>query len=394
MMDKKIIYMDHAATTYTAKEVVEAMIPYFSDEFGNPSSVYSIGQSNKKVLDLARKQAASAINAQPDEIFFTNGGTESDNWALKGAAFANERKGKHIITTSIEHHAVLHSCEWLASRGFEITYLPVDKFGMVSPESVEKAIRQDTILISVMYANNEVGTIQPIAEIGKIARKHGICFHTDAVQAVGHVPIDVVSENIDLLSLSGHKLYGPKGIGALYIRKGTRIQSFMHGGAQERKRRAGTENVPGIVGLGAAIERAVTHLPEEMDRLTDLRNELTRELLKIPATHLNGHPTKRLPNNTNIIFEYIEGESVLLLLNMKGICASTGSACNSASLEPSHVLTAMGIPHEIAHGSIRLTIGERTTAEDVKIVTAALKETVEKLRAMSPLTPKELKNVQ
>jgi cysteine desulfurase len=393
-MDKKIIYMDHAATTYTAKEVVEAMIPYFSDEFGNPSSVYSIGQSNKKVLDLARKQAASAINAQPDEIFFTNGGTESDNWALKGAAFANERKGKHIITTSIEHHAVLHSCEWLASRGFEITYLPVDKFGMVSPESVEKAIRQDTILISVMYANNEVGTIQPIAEIGKIARKHGICFHTDAVQAVGHVPIDVVSENIDLLSLSGHKLYGPKGIGALYIRKGTRIQSFMHGGAQERKRRAGTENVPGIVGLGAAIERAVTHLPEEMDRLTDLRNELTRELLKIPATHLNGHPTKRLPNNTNIIFEYIEGESVLLLLNMKGICASTGSACNSASLEPSHVLTSMGIPHEIAHGSIRLTIGERTTAEDVKIVTAALKETVEKLRAMSPLTPKELKNVQ
>ena len=393
-MDKKIIYMDHAATTYTAKEVVEAMIPYFSDEFGNPSSVYSIVQSNKKVLDLARKQAASAINAQPDEIFFTNGGTESDNWALKGAAFANERKGKHIITTSIEHHAVLHSCEWLASRGFEITYLPVDKFGMVSPESVEKAIRQDTILISVMYANNEVGTIQPIAEIGKIARKHGICFHTDAVQAVGHVPIDVVSENIDLLSLSGHKLYGPKGIGALYIRKGTRIQSFMHGGAQERKRRAGTENVPGIVGLGAAIERAVTHLPEVMDRLTDLRNELTRELLKIPATHLNGHPTKRLPNNTNIIFEYIEGESVLLLLNMKGICASTGSACNSASLEPSHVLTAMGIPHEIAHGSIRLTIGERTTAEDVKIVTAALKETVEKLRAMSPLTPKELKNVQ
>jgi len=393
-MDKKIIYMDHAATTYTAKEVVEAMLPYFSDEFGNPSSVYSIGQSNKKVLDQARKQVASAINAQPDEIYFTNGGTESDNWALKGVAFANERKGKHIITTAIEHHAVLHSCEWLASRGFEITYLPVDKYGMVSPESVEKAIRPDTTLISVMYANNEVGTIQPIAEIGTIARKHGIYFHTDAVQAVGHVPIDVVSENIDLLSLSGHKFYGPKGIGALYIRKGTRIQSFIHGGAQEKKRRAGTENVPGIAGLGAAVERAVSHMPEETDRLTALRNELTRELLKIPATHLNGHPTKRLPNNTNIIFEYIEGESVLLLLNMKGICASTGSACNSASLEPSHVLTAMGIPHEIAHGSIRLTIGERTTMEDVKIVTAALKETVEKLRAMSPLTPTELKNVQ
>lgn len=393
-MAEKIIYMDHAATTYTAEEVVKAMLPYFSEEFGNPSSVYSIGQSNKTALDLARKQVASAINAQPDEIYFTNGGTESDNWALKGVAFANERKGKHIITTAIEHHAILHSCEWLASRGFEITYLPVDKYGMVSPESVEKAIRPDTILISVMYANNEVGTIQPIAEIGKIARERGIYFHTDAVQAVGHVPIDVVADNIDLLSLSGHKFYGPKGTGALYIRKGTRIQNFIHGGAQEKKRRAGTENVPGIVGLGSAIDRAIKMMPEETKRLTALRDELTRELLKIPATHLNGHPTKRLPNNTNIIFEYIEGESILLFLNMKGICASTGSACNSASLEPSHVLTAMGISHDIAHGSIRLTIGERTTTEDVKIVIAALTETVAKLRAMSPLTPKELKNVQ
>jgi len=393
-MSEKIIYMDHAATTYTAKEVVEAMLPYFSEEFGNPSSVYSIGQSNKKTLDLARKQVASSINAQPDEIYFTNGGTESDNWALKGVAFANERKGKHIITTGIEHHAILHSCEWLASRGFEITYLPVDKYGMVSPESVEKAIRPDTTLISVMYANNEVGTIQPITEIGKIARDHGIYFHTDAVQAVGHVPIDVVTDNIDLLSLSGHKFYGPKGTGALYIRKGTRIQNFIHGGAQEKKRRAGTENVPGIVGLGTAIERAMNEMPEETKRLTALRNDLIRELLKIPATHLNGHPTKRLPNNTNIIFEYIEGESILPFLNMKGICASTGSACNSASLEPSHVLTAMGISHEIAHGSIRLTVGERTTEEDVKIVIAALTETVAKLRAMSPLTPKELKNVQ
>jgi cysteine desulfurase len=393
-MAEKIIYMDHAATTYAAKEVVEAMLPYFSEEYGNPSSVYSIGQSNKSILDLARKQVASAINAQPDEIYFTNGGTESDNWALKGVAFANERKGKHIITTAIEHHAILHSCNWLASRGFEITYLPVDKYGMVSPDSVEKAIRPDTILISVMYANNEVGTIQPIAEIGKIARDHGIYFHTDAVQAVGHIPIDVVADNIDLLSLSGHKLYGPKGTGALYIRKGTRIQNFIHGGAQEKKRRAGTENVPGIVGLGSAIERAIKMMPEETKRLTALRDELTRELLKIPATHLNGHPTKRLPNNTNVIFEYIEGESILLFLNMKGICASTGSACNSASLEPSHVLTAMGISHEIAHGSIRLTVGERTTEEDVKFVIAALTETVAKLRAMSPLTPKELKNVQ
>jgi cysteine desulfurase len=393
-MAEKIIYMDHAATTYTAEEVVKAMLPYFSEEFGNPSSVYSIGQSNKTALDLARKQVASAINAQPDEIYFTNGGTESDNWALKGVAFANERKGKHIITTAIEHHAILHSCEWLASRGFEVTYLPVDEYGMVSPESVEKAIRPDTILISVMYANNEVGTIEPIAQIGKIARDHGIYFHTDAVQAVGHVPIDVIADNIDLLSLSGHKFYGPKGTGALYIRKGTRIQNFIHGGAQEKKRRAGTENVPGIVGLGAAIERAVNEMPEETKRLSALRDELTRELLKIPATHLNGHPTKRLPNNTNIIFEYIEGESILLFLNMKGICASTGSACNSASLEPSHVLTAMGISHEIAHGSIRLTVGERTTEEDVKYVIAALTETVAKLRAMSPLTPKELKNVQ
>ncbi len=393
-MAEKIIYMDHAATTYTAEEVVKAMLPYISEEFGNPSSVYSIGQSNKTALDLPRKQVASAINAQPDEIYFTNGGTESDNWALKGVAFANERKGKHIITTAIEHHAILHSCEWLASRGFEITHLPVDKYGMVSPESVEKAIRPDTILISVMYANNEVGTIQPIAEVGKIARERGIYFHTDAVQAVGHVQIDVVADNIDLLSLSGHKFYGPKGTGALYIRKGTRIQNFIHGGAQEKKRRAGTENVPGIVGLGSAIDRAIKMMPEETKRFTALRDELTRELLKIPATHLNGHPTKRLPNNTSIIFEYIEGESILLFLNMKGICASTGSACNSASLEPSHVLTAMGISHDIAHGSIRLTIGERTTTEDVKIVIAALTETVAKLRAMSPLTPKELKNVQ
>ena len=391
IMEKKIIYMDHAATTYTAKEVVNAMLPYFSDEFGNPSSVYSIGQSNKKAIDNARTQVAKAINAKPEEIYFTSGGTESDNWALKGVAFANERKGKHIITTSIEHHAILHSCQWLASKGFEITYLPVDKYGMISPESVEKAIRPDTILISVMYANNEVGTIEPIAEIGKIAKAHGIYFHTDAVQAVGHIPIDVVADNIDLLSLSGHKFYGPKGTGALYIKKGTRIQNFIHGGAQESKRRAGTENVPSIVGLGVAIERAIANMPEETQRLIQLRDELTRELLKIPATHLNGHPTKRLPNNTNIIFEYIEGESILLFLNMKGICASTGSACNSASLEPSHVLTAMGVSHEIAHGSIRLTVGERTNEEDAKFVITTLTETVKKLRAMSPLTPKELR---
>lgn len=385
------MYMDHAATTYAAPEVVEAMLPYFSEKFGNPSSVYGIGQENKAAVDEARAKVAAAINAEPNEIYFTAGGTESDNWALKGVAFANIRKGKHIITTAVEHHAVLHAAEWLQSQGFEVTYLPVDQYGMVSPADVEKAIRPDTILISVMYANNEVGTIQPIAEIGAIARAHGIYFHTDAVQAVGHVPIDVKAEHIDMLSLSGHKFYGPKGIGVLYIRRGVRIQNLLHGGAQESRHRAGTENVAGIVGLGVAIERAVAAMPEESARLTAMRDHMIRELLKIPASHLNGHPTQRLPNNVNITFEYIEGEGILLLLNMFGICASTGSACNSASLEPSHVLTAMGVPHEIAHGSVRLTLGERNTEEDVSYVLEKLPEVVRKLRSMSPLTPEELR---
>ena len=389
--EKKIVYMDHAATTYAAPEVVEAMLPYFSEKFGNPSSVYGIGQENKAAVDAARAKVAAAINAEPNEIYFTAGGTESDNWALKGVAFANIRKGKHIITTAVEHHAILHAAEWLQSQGFEVTYLPVDQYGMVSPADVEKAIRPDTILISVMYANNEVGTIQPIAEIGAIARAHGIYFHTDAVQAVGHVPIDVKAEHIDMLSLSGHKFYGPKGIGVLYIRRGVRIQNLLHGGAQESRHRAGTENVAGIVGLGAAIERAVAAMPEESARLTAMRDHMIRELLKIPASHLNGHPTQRLPNNVNITFEYIEGEGILLLLNMSGICASTGSACNSASLEPSHVLTAMGVPHEIAHGSVRLTLGERNTEEDVSYVLEKLPEVVRKLRSMSPLTPEELR---
>ncbi|HJK58291.1 MAG TPA: cysteine desulfurase NifS [Methanocorpusculum sp.] len=383
--------MDHAATTYAAPEVVEAMLPYFSEKFGNPSSVYGIGQENKAAVDEARAKVAAAINAEPNEIYFTAGGTESDNWVLKGVAFANIRKGKHIITTAVEHHAVLHAAEWLQSQGFEVTYLPVDQYGMVSPADVEKAIRPDTILISVMYANNEVGTIQPIAEIGAIARAHGIYFHTDAVQAVGHVPIDVKVEHIDMLSLSGHKFYGPKGIGVLYIRRGVRIQNLLHGGAQESRHRAGTENVAGIVGLGAAIERSVAAMPEESARLTAMRDHMIRELLKIPASHLNGHPTQRLPNNVNITFEYIEGEGILLLLNMFGICASTGSACNSASLEPSHVLTAMGVPHEIAHGSVRLTLGERNTEEDVSYVLEKLPEVVRKLRSMSPLTPEELR---
>ena len=389
--EKKIVYMDHAATTYAAPEVVEAMLPYFSEKFGNPSSVYGIGQENKAAVDEARAKVAAAINAEPNEIYFTAGGTESDNWVLKGFAFANIRKGKHIITTAVEHHAILHAAEWLQSQGFEVTYLPVDQYGMVSPADVEKAIRPDTILISVMYANNEVGTIQPIAEIGAIARAHGIYFHTDAVQAVGHVPIDVKAEHIDMLSLSGHKFYGPKGIGVLYIRRGVRIQNLLHGGAQESRHRAGTENVAGIVGLGAAIERSVAAMPEESARLTAMRDHMIRELLKIPASHLNGHPTQRLPNNVNITFEYIEGEGILLLLNMFGICASTGSACNSASLEPSHVLTAMGVPHEIAHGSVRLTLGERNTEEDVSYVLEKLPEVVGKLRSMSPLTPEELR---
>lgn len=389
--EKKIVYMDHAATTYAAPEVVEAMLPYFSEKFGNPSSVYGIGQENKAAVDEARAKVAAAINAEPNEIYFTAGGTESDNWVLKGVAFANIRKGKHIITTAVEHHAILHAAEWLQSQGFEVTYLPVDQYGMVSPADVEKAIRPDTILISVMYANNEVGTIQPIAEIGAIARAHGIYFHTDAVQAVGHVPIDVKAEHIDMLSLSGHKFYGPKGIGVLYIRRGVRIQNLLHGGAQESRHRAGTENVAGIVGLGAAIERSVAAMPEESARLTTMRDHMIRELLKIPASHLNGHPTQRLPNNVNITFEYIEGEGILLLLNMFGICASTGSACNSASLEPSHVLTAMGVPHEIAHGSVRLTLGERNTEEDVSYVLEKLPEVVRKLRSMSPLTPEELR---
>ena len=389
--EKKIVYMDHAATTYAAPEVVEAMLPYFSEKFGNPSSVYGIGQENKAAVEEARAKVAAAINAEPNEIYFTAGGTESDNWVLKGVAFANIRKGKHIITTAVEHHAILHAAEWLQSQGFEVTYLPVDQYGMVSPADVEKAIRPDTILISVMYANNEVGTIQPIAEIGAIARAHGIYFHTDAVQAVGHVPIDVKAEHIDMLSLSGHKLYGPKGIGVLYIRRGVRIQNLLHGGAQESRHRAGTENVAGIVGLGAAIERSVAAMPEESSRLTAMRDHMIRELLKIPASHLNGHPTQRLPNNVNITFEYIEGEGILLLLNMFGICASTGSACNSASLEPSHVLTAMGVPHEIAHGSVRLTLGERNTEEDVSYVLEKLPEVVRKLRSMSPLTPEELR---
>jgi cysteine desulfurase len=392
-VENRNIYMDNSATTPVRKEVVEEMLPYLTENFGNPSSIYDPGKVSKRAIEKARQKVADAIGADENEIYFTSGGTESDNWAVKGIAFANRHKGKHIITTSIEHHAVLHACSWLEGQGFEVTYLPVDKFGMVSPEELKNAIRDDTILISVMLANNEIGTIQPVEEIGKIAREKKIYFHTDAVQAIGHVLIDVKKMNIDLLSLSGHKFEGPKGCGALYIRKGTKIEALLHGGDQERKRRAGTENVPAIVGLGKAIELAAGEIEEANKPLLDMRERLIEGLLKIPKTHLNGHPSHRLANNVNITFEYIEGESLLLLLNAKGIFASTGSACNSTSLEPSHVLTACGVPHEIVHGSLRLSPGRLNTREDVDRVLEVLPEIVQKLRNMSPLTPQEYRTL-
>ncbi|MBO4522312.1 MAG: cysteine desulfurase NifS [Methanomicrobium sp.] len=391
MTESHIIYMDNAATTPMRQEVVDAMIPYMRENFGNPSSLYDIAKINREAVALARSRVARALNAEDKEIYFTSCGTESDNWAIKGTAFANRDKGKHIITSAIEHHAVLYTCQWLEKQGFEVTYLPVDEFGMVSPKDVEAAIRPDTILITIMFANNEIGTIQPIAEIGKIAREHNVLFHTDAVQAAGHVPIDVKAMNIDMLSISGHKFNGPKGTGVLYIGKRVKLDSLMHGGDQERKRRAGTENVAGIVGIGLALELSVKEMEATTKRLDVLRKRLIDGLLTIPKSRLNGHPTQRLPNNVNVIFEYIEGESILLMLNKRGVCASTGSACNSASLEPSHVLTACGIPHEVVHGSLRLTLGEMNTEEDVDFVIAAVKEIVQKLRNMSPLTPDELR---
>jgi cysteine desulfurase len=383
---KKLVYMDHAATTPVKPDVLEAMLPYFSEKFGNPSSIYALARDSKEAVEHARAQVAAAIGASPDEIFFTAGGSESDNWAIKGTAFANRKKGDHIITTAIEHHAVLHTCEYLEKQGFSVTYLPVDRYGMVDPADVEAAITDRTILVTVMAANNEIGTLQPIREIGRIAHAHGIPFHTDAVQAIGAVPIDVKADNIDMLSLSGHKFYGPKGIGALYVRKGVRLDSLVHGGGQERRRRAGTENLPGIVGLGKAIEMATADIEEHAARIAAMRDRLRDGILAtIPDTILNGHPTQRLPNNLNVSFRYIEGESVLLMLDAHGICASTGSACSSASLEPSHVLLAIGLPHETAHGSLRLTLGDLTTDEDVDHVLEVLPTIVERLRSMSPL---------
>ncbi|MDG6250981.1 cysteine desulfurase NifS [Methanocalculus sp.] len=391
-MEKRLIYLDNAATTKTHPDVVSAMLPYFSDYFGNPSSLYDIAAASRTAVEEAREKVAAAIGAGVDEIYFTSGGTESDNWAIRGVATAHAKKGRHIITSAIEHHAVLHTCEALEKEGYEVTYLPVDEFGRVRVADVEAAIRDDTILITIMLANNEIGTIQPVAEIGEVARSKKIVFHTDAVQAVGQIPVDVNALNVDLLSLSSHKFSGPKGIGALYIRKGTRIAPFMHGGAQEKRRRAGTENVPAIVGLGVAIERAVALMPEKTERIIRLRERLVAGLGAIPASRLNGHPKERLPNNVNYIFEYIEGESILLLLNAHGIAASTGSACTSASLDPSHVLLACGIPHEVAHGSLRLTLGEETTEEEIDYVLETVPKVVQRLRDMSPLTPKELRS--
>ncbi|NLL70922.1 MAG: cysteine desulfurase NifS [Epulopiscium sp.] len=380
------IYLDHAATTPTRSEVVDAMLPYFTQQFGNPSSVYEVARINRKAVDEARSMVANALGATSDEIFFTSGGTEADNWAIKGIAEAYEQKGKHIITSAIEHHAVLHTCQYLEKKGYQVTYLPVDEYGQISIQDLKEAIQEDTILITIMYANNEIGTIQPIEAIGKIAKEHNIIFHTDAVQAVGHVPIHVKEMNIDLLSLSGHKLYGPKGIGALYIRKGVRIKPFIHGGAQERNRRAGTENVPAIVGLAKAIELSMKEMEESNHKIIELRDYLIKGIQEaIPHIRLNGHPTERLPGNVNFSFRFIEGESLLIGLDMHGIYASSGSACTSGSLDPSHVLLAIGLPHEIAHGSLRITLGPENTKEEMNYVLETLPKIVQRLRDMSPL---------
>lgn len=382
----KLIYLDNAATTKTAPEVVEAMLPYFTEYYGNPSSVYTFASKSKEAVTRQREVIAEALGAKSEEIYFTAGGSESDNWALKATAEAYKYKGNHIITTKIEHHAILHTAQYLEKRGYEVTYLDVDENGVVKLDDLKAAIRPTTILISVMFANNEIGTIQPIKEIGEIAKENGILFHTDAVQAFGQVPIDVNEYHIDMLSASGHKLNGPKGIGFLYIRKGLKLKSFVHGGAQERKRRAGTENVPGIIGIGTAVSRAMRTMKERTLKETELRDYLiSRVLQEIPYVRLNGHPKKRLPNNVNFSFRFIEGESLLIMLDMKGICGSSGSACTSGSLDPSHVLLAIGLPHEIAHGSLRLTLSEETTREEIDYVVEALKEIVTHLRSMSPL---------
>ena len=382
------IYLDNAATTAVSPEVLQEMLPWFTEHYGNPSSIHATGRDARKAIENARRQVAAAIGANPQEIYFTAGGSESDNWAIKGAAFANRKKGNHIITTAIEHHAVLHTCGWLEKQGFEVTYLPVDRDGRVTPEQVEAAITDKTILITVMTANNEIGTLEPIAEIGKIAKAHKVLFHTDAVQAVGAIPLDVQALNVDMLSMSGHKFHGPKGIGALYIRRGVRIDTLIHGGAQERGQRAGTENLAGIVGIGKAIELATENLPEKAAKLSAMRDRLIDGILeRIPDVRVNGPREGRLPNNANVSVRYIEGESMLLKLDLAGIAASSGSACTSGSLDPSHVLLAIGLPHEVAHGSLRMTLGSDTTDADIDKVLEVLPEIVSGLRAMSVLNP-------
>lgn len=385
---KKVIYMDNAATTATRPEALEAMLPYFTERYGNPSSIHGVGREARKAVENARRQVAAALGATAPEIYFTAGGSESDNWAIRCAADARKEKGRHIITSAIEHHAVLHTCAALEKQGYSVTYLPVNADGLVDPDDVRSAIRDDTVLITIMTANNEIGTIQPIAEIGRIAKEAGVLFHTDAVQAVGAIPVDVNAMNVDMLSLSGHKFHGPKGIGALYVRKGVKLGNLIYGGAQERGLRAGTENVPGIVGLGKAIELAIAELPDYAARMTELRDALIDGILeRIPDVRLNGHRTRRLPANVNVSVRYVEGEALLMRLDLAGIEGSSGSACTSGSLDPSHVLLAIGLPHEIAHGSLRLSLGMDNTREDVDAVLAALPDIVENLRQMSPLNP-------
>ncbi|GAE03006.1 cysteine desulfurase NifS [Clostridium botulinum B str. Osaka05] len=391
----KQVYMDYSATTYTKPEVLEEMLPFFTENFGNPSSLYSFSDKTKKAVNLARERVAKVLNAERNEIFFTSGGSEADNWALKGIAYANKNKGNHIITTKIEHHAILHTAQFLEKEGFKVTYLPVDEEGFVSVEDVKTAITDETILVSIMFANNEIGTIEPIKEIGKLCKEKNIYFHTDAVQAIGHVDIDVKDMNIDLLSMSAHKFYGPKGVGALYIRNGVKIQNLIHGGGQERGKRASTENIAGIVGLGKAIELAIENMPEENKKLANLRGKLIKEVEKrIPEVKLNGprDMSKRLPNNVNISFIGIEGETLLLDLDMNGIFGSTGSACASASLDPSHVLLSIGLPHEIAHGSLRLSLGAKNTEEDIDYVLEVLPKIIKQRREMSPLWEDYMKN--
>ena len=381
-----MIYLDNASTTSVTQEVFEAMRPYFCEQYANPSAIYSFSGTIMKAVDIARKQVAALIGAQHNEIYFTAGGSEADNWAIKAAADAYKEKGRHIITSAIEHHAVLHTCQYLERQGYEVTYLPVDENGMVQIDKVEAAIRPDTILITIMAANNEIGTIEPLREIGELAHKRGIVFHTDAVQAYGHIPLNVDEMHIDMMRISGHKFHGPKGVGCLYIRKGIRIGSFIHGGAQERSRRAGTHNVPGIVGMGVAATLAAKQLEENKKSEEALRDYLIKRVLEeIPHSRLNGDPVKRLPGNANFCFRFIEGESLLILLDQKGICASSGSACTSGSLDPSHVLLAIGLPHEIAHGSLRLTLSEDTTKEEIDFTVEQIKTIVERLRKMSPL---------